>query len=307
MKLLKILALKKDNLKKNLKPFLLYLRIEKNLSQNSIEAYENDLKRFLKFIFYDNKKFILDSSYIQNYISQLIDLNLEISTLQRNLSSLRSFFCYLVDEKIINFNPAELIDIPKRKRSLPEVLTQEEINILFTNINTNNPIGIRDRAMFELLYSSGLRVSEMTSIKIIDFLDDNEWLRVYVKGSKERLIPLGKEVLKWVNFYLDKSRNYLLNKNKKNDFLFVNFRGDGISRKGVWMLLKKYVSLSKITKNISPHSLRHSFATHLIEGGMDLRAVQELLGHSDISTTSIYTHLNRTYLKEIHKQFHPRW
>lgn len=304
---MKILALKKDNLKKNLKPFLLYLRIEKNLSQNSIEAYENDLKRFLKFIFYDNKKFILDSSYIQNYISQLIDLNLEISTLQRNLSSLRSFFCYLVDEKIINFNPAELIDIPKRKRSLPEVLTQEEINILFTNINTNNPIGIRDRAMFELLYSSGLRVSEMTSIKIIDFLDDNEWLRVYGKGSKERLIPLGKEVLKWVNFYLDKSRNYLLNKNKKNDFLFVNFRGDGISRKGVWMLLKKYVSLSKITKNISPHSLRHSFATHLIEGGMDLRAVQELLGHSDISTTSIYTHLNRTYLKEIHKQFHPRW
>ena len=307
MKLLKILALKKDNLKKKIKPFLLYLRIEKNLSQNSIEAYENDLKRFLNFIFYDNKKFILDSSYIQNYISQLIDLNLEISTLQRNLSSLRSFFCYLVDEKIINFNPAELIDIPKRKRSLPEVLTQEEINILFSNINTNNPIGIRDRAMFELLYSSGLRVSEMTSIKIIDFLDDNEWLRVYGKGSKERLIPLGKEVLKWVNFYLDKSRNYLLNKNKKNDFLFVNFRGDGISRKGVWMLLKKYVSLSKITKNISPHSLRHSFATHLIEGGMDLRAVQELLGHSDISTTSIYTHLNRTYLKEIHKQFHPRW
>ena len=307
MKLLKILALKKDNLKKNLKPFLLYLRIEKNLSQNSIEAYENDLKRFLNFIFYDNKKFILDSSYIQNYISQLIDLNLEISTLQRNLSCLRSFFCYLVDEKIISFNPAELIDIPKRKRSLPEVLTQEEINILFTNINTNNPIGIRDRAMFELLYSSGLRVSEMTSIKILDFLDDNEWLRVYGKGSKERLVPLGKEVLKWVNFYLDKSRNYLLNKNKKNDFLFVNFRGDGISRKGVWMLLKKYVSLSKITKNISPHSLRHSFATHLIEGGMDLRAVQELLGHSDISTTSIYTHLNRTYLKEIHKQFHPRW
>ena len=307
MKLLKILALKKDNLKKKLKPFLLYLRIEKNLSQNSIEAYENDLKRFLNFIFYDNQKFVLDSSYIQNYISQLIDLNLEISTLQRNLSSLRSFFCYLVDEKIISFNPAELIDIPKRKRSLPEVLTQEEINILFTNINTNNPIGIRDRAMFELLYSSGLRVSEMTSIKIIDFLDDNEWLRVYGKGSKERLVPLGKEVLKWVNFYLDKSRNYLLNKNKKNDFLFVNFRGDGISRKGVWMLLKKYVSLSKITKNISPHSLRHSFATHLIEGGMDLRAVQELLGHSDISTTSIYTHLNRTYLKEIHKQFHPRW
>jgi len=213
VKLLKILELKKDNLKKNLKPFLLYLRIEKNLSQNSIEAYENDLKRFLNFIFYDNQKFVLDSSYIQNYISQLIDLNLEISTLQRNLSSLRSFFCYLVDEKIISFNPAELIDIPKRKRSLPEVLTQEEINILFTNINTNNPIGIRDRAMFELLYSSGLRVSEMTSIKIIDFLDDNEWLRVYGKGSKERLVPLGKEVLKWVNFYLDKSRNYLLNKN----------------------------------------------------------------------------------------------
>ena len=161
--------------------------------------------------------------------------------------------------------------------------------------------------MFELLYSSGLRVSEMTSIKIIDFLDDNEWLRVFGKGSKERLVPLGKEALKWINFYLNNSRNHLLNKNKKNDFLFINFRGDGISRKGVWMLLKKYVSLSEISKNISPHSLRHSFATHLIEGGMDLRAVQELLGHSDISTTSIYTHLNRTYLKEVHKQFHPRW
>jgi len=147
----------------------------------------------------------------------------------------------------------------------------------------------------------------MTSIKIIDFLEDKEWLRVFGKGSKERFVPLGKEVLKWIDLYLKNSRNELLHKDKKNDFLFINFRGDGISRKGVWMLLKKYVSLSSISKNISPHSLRHSFATHLIEGGMDLRAVQELLGHSDISTTSIYTHLNRTYLKEIHKQFHPRW
>ena len=299
--------MKKNKLKDFLKPFLLFLRIEKNLSQNSIVAYENDLNRFINFVYFEDEKNKIDSSYIQNYISQLVDLPLEISTLQRNLSALRSFFSYLIDEKIININPTELIDIPKKTRSLPEVLTQNEINILFNSINTNNPIGIRDRAMFELLYSSGLRVSEMTSIKIIDFLDDNEWLRVFGKGSKERLVPLGKEALKWINFYLNNSRNYLFNKNKKNDFLFINFRGDGISRKGVWMLLKKYVSLSKITKNISPHSLRHSFATHLIEGGMDLRAVQELLGHSDISTTSIYTHLNRTYLKEIHKQFHPRW
>ena len=299
--------MKKNKLKDFLKPFLLFLRIEKNLSQNSIVAYENDLNRFINFVYSENEKNKIDSSYIQNYISQLVDLPLEISTLQRNLSALRSFFSYLIDEKIINTNPTELIDIPKKKRSLPQVLTQDEINILFNSINTNNPIGIRDRAMFELLYSSGLRVSEMTSIKIIDFLDDNEWLRVFGKGSKERLVPLGKEALKWINFYLNNSRNHLLNKNKKNDFLFINFRGDGISRKGVWMLLKKYVSLSEISKNISPHSLRHSFATHLIEGGMDLRAVQELLGHSDISTTSIYTHLNRTYLKEVHKQFHPRW
>ena len=304
---MKTLILKKNKLKDFLKPFLLFLRIEKNLSQNSIVAYENDLNRFINFVYSENEKNKIDSSYIQNYISQLVDLPLEISTLQRNLSALRSFFSYLIDEKIINTNPTELIDIPKKKRSLPQVLTQDEINILFNSINTNNPIGIRDRAMFELLYSSGLRVSEMTSIKIIDFLDDNEWLRVFGKGSKERLVPLGKEALKWINFYLNNSRNHLLNKNKKNDFLFINFRGDGISRKGVWMLLKKYVSLSEISKNISPHSLRHSFATHLIEGGMDLRAVQELLGHSDISTTSIYTHLNRTYLKEVHKQFHPRW
>tara|TARA_S200000501_G_scaffold23696_1_gene20506 strand:- start:7003 stop:7917 length:915 start_codon:yes stop_codon:yes gene_type:complete len=304
---LKTLILKKNKLKDFLKPFLLFLRIEKNLSQNSIVAYENDLNRFINFVYSENEKNKIDSSYIQNYISQLVDLPLEISTLQRNLSALRSFFSYLIDEKIINTNPTELIDIPKKKRSLPQVLTQDEINILFNSINTNNPIGIRDRAMFELLYSSGLRVSEMTSIKIIDFLDDNEWLRVFGKGSKERLVPLGKEALKWINFYLNNSRNHLLNKNKKNDFLFINFRGDGISRKGVWMLLKKYISLSEISKNISPHSLRHSFATHLIEGGMDLRAVQELLGHSDISTTSIYTHLNRTYLKEVHKQFHPRW
>lgn len=304
---MKILILKKNKLKDFLKPFLLFLRIEKNLSQNSIVAYENDLNRFINFVYFEDEKNKIDSSYIQNYISQLVDLPLEVSTLQRNLSALRSFFSYLIDEKIININPTELIDIPKKTRSLPEVLTQNEINILFNSINTNNPIGIRDRAMFELLYSSGLRVSEMTSIKIIDFLDDNEWLRVFGKGSKERLVPLGKEALKWINFYLNNSRNYLFNKNKKNDFLFINFRGDGISRKGVWMLLKKYVSLSEISKNISPHSLRHSFATHLIEGGMDLRAVQELLGHSDISTTSIYTHLNRTYLKEVHKQFHPRW
>ena len=192
--------MKKNKLKDFLKPFLLFLRIEKNLSQNSIVAYENDLNRFINFVYFEDEKNKIDSSYIQNYISQLVDLPLEVSTLQRNLSALRSFFSYLIDEKIININPTELIDIPKKTRSLPEVLTQNEINILFNSINTNNPIGIRDRAMFELLYSSGLRVSEMTSIKIIDFLDDNEWLRVFGKGSKERLVPLGKEALNGLIF-----------------------------------------------------------------------------------------------------------
>ena len=299
--------MKKNNLIQYFKPFLSYLRFEKHLSNNSVIAYKNDLNRFITFVNSDDKSKKINSNYIQNYISLLVDLNLEASTLQRNLSTLRSFYNFLIDENKIKSNPAQLIDIPKNTRSLPSILTPNEVDILFSLINTNNPIGLRDRAMFELLYSSGLRVSEMTSIKIIDFLEDKEWLRVFGKGSKERFVPLGKEVLKWIDLYLKNSRNELLHKDKKIDFLFVNFRGDGISRKGVWMLLKKYVSISNISKNISPHSLRHSFATHLIEGGMDLRAVQELLGHSDISTTSIYTHLNRTYLKEIHKQFHPRW
>jgi integrase/recombinase XerD len=212
-----------------------------------------------------------------------------------------------VDEGAASTNPSELVDMPKMPKHLPDVLSVDEVDTLLSVIDTSKPAGLRDRAMLELLYSTGLRVSEMTSLTMLDILEGKEWLRVTGKGSKERIVPLGNEAVKWLERYINESRETFIKKGKNTDHLFLNYRGNTISRKGVWMFVKRYAADCGMEKRISPHTLRHSFATHLLEGGADLRAVQLMLGHSDISTTQIYTHLDKTYLKEIHREHHPRW
>lgn len=249
----------------------------------------------------------IQTADIQAYIRDLSDAHLQPSSIRRTVSVIRAFHAYLVEEgKAVN-NPSELVDMPKLPKHLPEVLTVEEIETLLSAIDTSTAAGVRNRTMLELLYSAGLRVSEMTVLSVFDVMDGNGWLRVTGKGSKERIVPLGREAIKWLEYYINKSRQQLMKKGKTTDRIFLNYRGDAISRKGVWMILKQVASKAGQTKSVSPHTLRHSFATHLLEGGADLRAVQQMLGHSNISTTQIYTHLDRTYLKEVHKEYHPRW
>lgn len=192
-------------------------------------------------------------------------------------------------------------------RRLPSALAVHEVDTLLSAIDTSRPLGIRDRAMLELMYSAGLRVSELTGLTLLNLLANRGWIRIVGKGSKERIVPLGKEAARWMETYINTQRPSLLKKGKATDAVFLNHRGDPISRKGIWKIVKGYAREAGIRKPVSPHTLRHSFATHLLEGGADLRVVQELLGHEDISTTEIYTHLDRTYLKEVHRTYHPRW
>ena len=218
---------------------------------------------------------------------------------------MRQFYKYLKDENKVEVNPAEKIQTPEVKKSLPDYLTLEEIEELFACIREDDPYELRDKAMFELLYSSGLRISEACNLKLEDVDLDNMFLTVRGKGGRERLVPFGEQSLMVLRKYLEKARDDIL-KNRFSDYLFISKKGDYLNRKSVWRLLKKYLARTEITKVVTPHTFRHSFATHLIENNADLRSVQELLGHIDISTTQIYTHLASRTLKEVHKKFHPR-
>ncbi|MDP6836465.1 MAG: site-specific tyrosine recombinase XerD [Candidatus Marinimicrobia bacterium] len=289
--------------------FLRLLRVERSLSPNTLEAYEHDLTRYLTFIERDKH---LDSindirpGHIREYIRTLSDLQLMATSVRRNFSVVRSYHSFLVDEEYATLNPAELLTAPKIPQKLPVILSVEEVDAILEVIDSSTASGLRDRAMIEMLYSAGLRVTELVQLELISLFENKGWIRVLGKGSKERIVPLGKQAANWIEKYLNEGRPTLLKKGKRSDTLFLNYRGDPISRKGVWMLLRKYVTGAGIDKRVSPHTLRHSFATHLLEGGADLRVVQEMLGHADISTTQIYTHLDRTYLKEVHKTYHPR-
>ena len=285
----------------------MYLRVEKNLAPNTVDAYKRDITRYLDFTGKDFDPDTVKTTQIQAYIRGLSDAHLKPTSIRRNLSVIRAFHAYLVDEGAASTNPSELVDMPKMPKHLPDVLSVDEVDTLLSVIDTSKPAGLRDRAMLELLYSTGLRVSEMTSLTMLDILEGKEWLRVTGKGSKERIVPLGNEAVKWLERYINESRETFIKKGKNTDHLFLNYRGNTISRKGVWMFVKRYAADCGMEKRISPHTLRHSFATHLLEGGADLRAVQQMLGHADISTTQIYTHLDKTYLKEIHREYHPRW
>ncbi len=243
---------------------------------------------------------------LNSFFSSLNKTGLSSNSAARYYSSIKGFFRYLFIQNYIKENPMEKVSSPKLKKGLPLVLSVTEVDSILARPDTSNVLGLRDKALLELLYACGVRVSELLGLKVSDLFFNEEMIRVFGKGSKERLVPVGRSAVKWVKEYLIKSRPMLEKKHKSENFLFLNKRGTKLSRMGIWKIVDKYVKDAGIKKEVHPHTFRHSFATHLLEGGADLRAVQEMLGHADISTTQIYTHIDREYIKQMHKDFHPR-
>lgn len=291
-----------------LKEYLAHIKLEKNLSQNTVSSYKIDINAFISFLKdsgIDDPSDI-SSDHIGSFFKTLKELGLLGSSSARYFSSLKGFFLYLLKNKYIVKNPIEKITAPRISKKLPGVLDVNEVEKILSSPDANYKLGLRDKAMLELFYACGTRVSELINIKVNDLFFEDEIIRVFGKGSKERLIPVGSSAIKWVGEYLKKSRPLLMKKSKSENNLFLNSRGSKLSRMGVWKIIDRYVKQAGIEKDVHPHTFRHSFATHLLEGGADLRAVQEMLGHADISTTQIYTHIDRDYIKQVHKQYHPR-
>lgn len=291
-----------------LKEYLAHIKLEKNLSQNTVSSYKIDINAFISFLKdsgIDDPSDI-SSDHIGSFFKTLKELGLLGSSSARYFSSLKGFFLYLLKNKYIVKNPIEKITAPRISKKLPGVLDVNEVEKILSAPDANDKLGLRDKAMLELFYACGTRVSELINIKVNDLFFEDEIIRVFGKGSKERLIPVGSSAIKWVGEYLKKSRPLLMKKSKSENNLFLNSRGSKLSRMGVWKIIDRYVKQAGIEKDVHPHTFRHSFATHLLEGGADLRAVQEMLGHADISTTQIYTHIDRDYIKQVHKQYHPR-
>ena len=285
------------------------LRVEKNLSTNSIKSYKSDLRRYINFLF--NIESIKDLNsirqvHIRNFIRYLNDQNLSSSSISRSFSSIRSYHKFLSGEEKITHNPTQLLEPPKLSKKLPMVLSVQEVNEIINSVNLESTMGYRDIAILETLYSAGLRVSELCALEMNNLLFDSSMLRVLGKGNKERYVPLGSKAIKLINDYCKYVRSKLINKKYSDGNVFLSKNGKQLTRMTIFNIMKKWTQISGLNKDISPHTFRHSFATHLLEGGADLRAVQEMLGHSDISTTQIYTHLDNEYLKEVHQTFHPR-
>ncbi|KAF0152974.1 MAG: tyrosine recombinase XerD [Ignavibacteria bacterium] len=291
-----------------IKEFISILRYEKNLSDNTAKSYLSDLKRLLAYLLLHkiNDWNETSSIILSEFFNDQRKSNLSSATTARYMTSFRKFFQYLEDNKYIKKNPTITLGKVKRSRKLPSVLSFDEIERILNAPNVKEKSGLRDKAILELLYSSGLRVSELINLKTNDLYFDEEVIRVLGKGSKERIVPIGSSAITWINEYLIASRPLFEKKDKSKGFVFLNYRGTKISRISIWKMVDLYGKQAEISKEIHPHIFRHSFATHLLEGGADLRAVQEMLGHSDISTTQIYTHVDRQYIKQIHKDHHPR-
>ncbi len=284
-----------------------HLAVEKGASPRTSEAYMHDLARFAMFCTIKGARTpdTATAKVLREYVYHLKDLGLSSSSIRRNVSAVRSYFRFMLGEGDLVRDPSERLESPKRWRTLPEVLTVDEAERLIAAPALEQPLAFRDRAMLELAYGAGLRVSEWISLSVKDVLMEEHLVRVFGKGSKERLVPIGRSAIGAVAIYVRELRPRL-EKGQGRGILFLNARGEPLSRMGAWQILRKYVDIAGITKPVSPHTLRHSFATHLLEGGADLRAVQEMLGHADISTTQIYTHVDREYLRSVHRQFHPR-
>ena len=291
-----------------IKRFKKFLQVEKGLSQNSIYSYTYDLKKFSEFLSMKSKN-ILDATQedIQQFLKYEKNNKKNSSrTLARSLAAIRQFYNFLSDNIDMGIqNPTEKIETPHVEKTLPDFLTVNELNKLFNSISEEESYELRDKTIFELLYSSGLRISEAIDLAVSDVDFENMFITVTGKGNKQRMVPMGKEAARLLNKYRKESRPAIIG-SRESEYLFISKKGSQLNRKSVWRLLKNYVTRTEIKKNITPHTLRHSFATHLIENGADLRSVQELLGHMDISTTQIYTHMAKKQLQKIHKSFHPK-
>ncbi len=290
-----------------LAPFNDFLMLEQGASPRTDEAYGRDLARFATYAMTRGASGPPDvtARLLREYVYHLKDVGLAPASIRRNISALRTYFKFLLGEGHVTHDPSERLESPKRWRTLPDVLSVAEVEKLLASPTLDDPLVFRDRALLELAYGAGLRVSEWISIGVRDVMFDEGLVRVFGKGSKERLVPIGRRAIGALASYVRELRPRL-EQGEGRGALFLNARGQPLTRMGAWKILRKYVERAGIEKHVSPHTLRHSFATHLLEGGADLRAVQEMLGHADISTTQIYTHVDREYLRSVHRQYHPR-
>jgi integrase/recombinase XerD len=290
------------------KGYKAWLRLEKSLSENSVEAYLRDVQHLTDYLqatanLKNPDAIVLKD--LEKFTKWINELGMTNSSQARMISGLRSFFKYCLIEDIVNIDPAALLEAPKSQRKLPDTLSFEEIEQIIAAIDLSKLEGERNRAILETLYSCGLRVSELINLKISQLYLDVGYIRVVGKGDKERLIPIGSDAIKYIGIYREQIRNHISIKTGQEDVLFLNRRGAGLSRVMIFLMIKSLAAKAGITKTISPHTFRHSFATHLVEGGADLRAVQEMMGHESITTTEIYTHLDREFLRTTLHQFHP--
>lgn len=293
-----------------LKEYVLFLKIEQNLSLNSIEAYSHDISRYLHWL-QDDKQILEPNNIhlrtVEQYLYFLASLGLNARSMARNISSLKSFHGFLDREGLSNENPTVLLESPKILNPLPEILEREEIEAMLKAVKGESPQALRLTALIEILYATGIRVSELTALKNAQVFADLKFIRVFGKGRKERLVPIGQPALDALDKYIQDGRpSFYKSTEKAGDHIFLNSRGGPFSRMGIWKLLQSAARAADIKKRVYPHIFRHSFATHLLEGGADLRAVQDMLGHASIITTEVYTHVDRNYLTEVHRSFHPR-
>lgn len=288
--------------------YLDFLRLEKQVAENTYQSYRFDVLRYKDFLLQTgiDRAEQVQEQHISKFIQTLHKRNLSPRSIARTISAVRGFHRFLIGENESKGDPTENIESLKRSKSLPGVLTTAEINKILEKPDLSKPLELRDRAILETLYATGMRVSELANLKQSNLLLEEELILVYGKGSKERLVPVGQSARHWIAEYQTKSRSIYARKGRSLDALFLNARGTKMTRQAIWNIMRKYAAAARIKKEVHPHTFRHSFATHLLEGGADLRAVQEMLGHADISTTQIYTHIDREYLKEVHRTFHPR-
>ncbi len=292
-----------------IKGFKAFLQLEKSLSINSVEAYLHDIEKFIQFLDYHKiqaQPETIELKQLQDFLKWANELGMSPRTQARVISGIKAFYKYLILENVIKINPTELLESPKLGRKLPDTLSVEEIDKLIAALDLSTPEGQRNKAMLETLYSSGLRVSELTNLKISNMYLKEGFIKIVGKGDKERIVPIGRTAMKFIKIYLEDVRVHVPVKKESEDNLFLNRRGRKLTRNMVFIIIKSLAEKIGLNKKISPHTFRHSFATHLIEGGADLRAVQDMLGHESITTTEIYLHMDREYLRETIMQYHPR-
>ena len=290
------------------KGYKAYLQLEKSLSENSVEAYLHDIEKLTSFL--ADKQGVqtpadVSLKHLEGFVQWIHEMGMTVASQARIISGLRSFYKYCLVEQLVTADPTLMLEAPKTTRKLPDVLSFEEIELIIASLDLSKPEGGRNKAIFETMYSCGLRVSELVNLRLSNLFMDVGFIKVLGKGDKERLVPIGGDAIKYIQLYRNNIRNHIAIQAGEEDIVFLNRRGHRLSRVMIFLILKNLVKKAGIEKNISPHTFRHSFATHLVEGGADLRAVQEMLGHESITTTEIYTHLDREFLRTTLHQFHP--